>query len=141
MPGKKEIKVIIDTNLFISFLVGKRLSGLKEHLVNFRVRLLFSKQILEELDKVTKRPKLQKYFNDADVIELINLVKLIGEEISTGKPTEICRNPKDDFLLDIAARGNANYLITGDHDLLEINKYRKTKIISYLEFEKILAEI
>lgn len=42
----------------------------------------------------------------------------------------ICRDPKDNFLLALAKDGKADYLITGDNDLLVLNKFGKTKIIT-----------
>ena len=48
-----EIKVIIDTNLFISFLIGKRLKKLKDYLINSRVLLVFSEQNILEMDSTT----------------------------------------------------------------------------------------
>ena len=40
----------------------------------------------------------------------------------------ICRDPKDNFLLELAKDGKADYLLTGDKDLLELKKFGKTKI-------------
>jgi len=68
MPRKKKIKIIIDTNLFISFLIGKRLAGLKQTLVQSTVQLIFSEQNMEELETVTERPKFEKYFDKEDVM-------------------------------------------------------------------------
>lgn len=46
----------------------------------------------------------------------------------------ICRDPNDNFLLALAKDGKANYLLTGDNDLLEIQQYEKTIIIKISEF-------
>ena len=46
----------------------------------------------------------------------------------------ICRDPKDNFLLALSIDGNANFLITGDKDLLDLKKFGETKIISIAEF-------
>jgi hypothetical protein len=47
---------------------------------------------------------------------------------------ELCRDPKDDFLLSLAIESNANYLITGDNDLLDIKVIHKTKIITMANY-------
>jgi putative PIN family toxin of toxin-antitoxin system len=52
----------------------------------------------------------------------------------------ICRDPKADFLLALAKDGNADYLITGDKDLLVINKYKQTVILTFKEFEEKFSE-
>jgi len=81
MPEKMKVKIIIDTNLFISFLIGKRLAGLKQTLVNSIIQLIFSEQNIEELQIVTNRPKFKKYFNENDVTDLIDLIHTIGKVI------------------------------------------------------------
>ena len=61
MDNKPPIKVIIDTNLWISFLIGKQLAGLKYLLIEKTLVPIFSPQLLNEINLVTKRPKLQKH--------------------------------------------------------------------------------
>ena len=46
----------------------------------------------------------------------------------------ICRDKKDNFLLSLAVDGKADYLITGDADLLELEKMGSTKIITLKKF-------
>ena len=45
---------------------------------------------------------------------------------------------KDNYLLSLATDANADYLITGDNDLLVLEKINSTQIIRYKEFEKLL---
>jgi len=140
MPRKRKINVIIDTNLFISFLIGKRLAGLKQTLIHSIVRLIFSEQNIEELKTVTGRPKFEKYFNKNDVVDLIDLIYTIGKIEKIIKEPEICRDPKDNFLLALSDKGKADYLVTGDSDLLTIGEYKKTRIITIDKLEKIIKE-
>lgn len=46
MPDQKPIKVIIDTNLWISFLIGKQLKSLKSLLIDQTIQPILSKQLL-----------------------------------------------------------------------------------------------
>ncbi len=46
----------------------------------------------------------------------------------------ICRDIKDNFLLALAKDGNADYLLTGDKDLLVLQKFGKTKITTIANF-------
>ena len=140
MPRKKKIKVIIDTNIFISFLIGKRLSGLKQVLVQSIVQLIFSEQNIEEIQVVPKRPKFERYFDKNDVDDLIDLVYSIGKVEKITKEPDICRDPKDNFLLALADKGKVNYLVTGDADLLSMREYKNTKIITIENFEKIIEQ-
>ena len=48
----------------------------------------------------------------------------------------ICRDKKDNFLLSLAKDSKADYLLTGDEDLLVIQKFDDTEILSYTEFSE-----
>ena len=50
----------------------------------------------------------------------------------------VCRDPKDNFLLALAKDGKADYLLTGDKDLLDLRKFGKTKIITITDFIKVM---
>jgi putative PIN family toxin of toxin-antitoxin system len=84
---------------------------------------------------VTSRPKLKKYFHPEKVEELISLFNIVAEKVKLKKIESICRDPKDDFLLAMAKESKADYLITGDKDLLEIKDYRNTKILTATNFK------
>ncbi len=49
-----------------------------------------------------------------------------------------CRDPDDDFLLDLALAGRADYLLTGDEDLLSIDPFRSVRIVTYRIFRELL---
>ena len=72
----KTNKVIFDTNVWISFLIGKRLSIIKNHIADRQITIVITQQLLDEIINVTSREKLKKYFpvakNDSD--ELSNEV-------------------------------------------------------------------
>lgn len=141
MAAKKENRVIIDTNIFISFLIGKRLKTLKNHITDFKVRLIFCDQIINEIKIVTQRPKLKKYFPKQDIEDLFDLMRTIGDHFEIGDELEICRDPKDNFLLELATAAKADFLITGDSDLLLLKNINRTKIISFKDFERILKTL
>jgi uncharacterized protein len=63
MPDNKPIKAIIDTNLWVSFLIGKQLASLKSLLVEGTIQPVFSQQLLDEITIVTQRPKLKSIFH------------------------------------------------------------------------------
>ncbi len=134
MPNQKPIKVIIDTNLWISFLIGKQLLSLKHLLVEQTVQPILSEQLLQEIILVTQRPKLQRYFPQSKVKELIDLLKIIGLSIELKSKVSICRDSKDNYLLALAKDSQADFLITGDNDLLILKQFESTKIVIYQVF-------
>lgn len=128
------VKVIIDTNLWISFLIGKELAYLQELIVSQRIQVVFCEQIKEEINRVTQRPKLQKYFSAEKVKELLEFLGVIAVCIEIISEVSLCRDSKDDFLLALAKDSQANFLITGDADLLTLGSFAGTKIITYQDF-------
>jgi uncharacterized protein len=51
------LRLVIDTNIWISFLIGKSLTGVSEAIISDQVIVLFSDDLFGELIKVLKRPK------------------------------------------------------------------------------------
>jgi len=139
MPSKS-VKVIFDTNVWISFLIGKRLSKIKRHITDGSLIIITTEQLLLEIKAVTSREKLKKYFSKESVKELIELLETIAEKVDI-KPTHFFnRDPKDNFLLDLIDFSKADYLITGDKDLLEHNPFKTAQILTPTEFENQLEK-
>jgi hypothetical protein len=78
---ERSFKVIFDTNVWISFLIGKRLASLKEAISTKRITLIITSQLLMEIEVVTKREKLKKYFPENSVAELLELLETIGKTL------------------------------------------------------------
>ncbi len=135
----KNIKVIFDTNVWISFLIGKRLSFIKHYISNGQITIVTTERLLKEIKEVTSRPRMKKYFPQESVIELLQLLEIIGENIEI-KPTHfINRDLKDNFLLDLIDFSKADYLVTGDKDLLVHNPFKSATILTPANFEKALT--
>jgi uncharacterized protein len=134
MPEQQTIKVIIDTNLWISFLIGKELANLKQLIVDRTIQVVLCEQIIEEINLVTQRPKLQKYFPATKVQELLELLRIIGLWSEVTSEVSICRDAKDNYLLALAKDSQANFLITGDGDLLTLVNFEGTEISTYKDF-------
>ena len=132
----KGIKVIFDTNVWISFLIGKRLSKIKNFLSDGRIIVVTTTQLFDEIKLVTGRDKLKKYFPKESVKELIELLETIGEKIEITPTHFISRDPKDNFLLDLIDFSKADYLVTGDKDLLEHNSFGTAQILTPNDFEQ-----
>ncbi len=127
---KKKSKIVIDTNIWISFLLTKDFTAFDKIVSTHNLILLFSAKLLEEFIEVANRPKFRKYFSDADLEELLFQMKEHGEFINVTSSTSICRDPKDNFLLSLSKDGKATHLITGDKDLLDLKRFGKTQIIT-----------
>ncbi len=136
----KNVKVIFDTNVWISFLIGKRLAKIKQYISDGSITIITTEQLLTEIKMVTSREKLKKYFPAESVTELVELLETIAKKV-TIRPTHfINRDPKDNFLLDLIDFSKADYLVTGNKDLLEHNPFKTANILSPTEFEKELKK-
>ena len=133
----KKTKIIIDTNLWISFLISRNFEKLDFLFSSGKICLLFSEQLFAEFISVTKRDKFRKYFSEIDINELSMRMRNVAKIIKTTNVQTQCRDPKDNFLLELALDGKADYLITGDKDLLELRIFNKTKIIKVEDFLRI----
>ena len=133
-----KIKVVFDTNVWISFLIGKRLSIIEKYISNRQIIIVTTDQLVEEIKEVTNRDDLKKYFPYSKVLELIRFLEVIAEKHKITPQHFISRDPKDDFLLDLIAISKADYLVTGDKDLLTLHPFKSTAILTPSDFEKIL---
>ena len=131
----KSIRVIFDTNVWISFLIGKRLSIIQKFISDGSIVIVITDQLIKEINLVTGREKLKKYFPKESVKELVELLETIAENVEIKTKHFISRDLKDNFLLDLIDYSKADYLITGDKDLLEHNPFKTAQILSPQEFE------
>ena len=131
-------KVILDTNLWISYLISSRLIKFDLMLEKGQIRLIFCEESLGEFIEVANRPKFRKFFSEEDIIELLSLIHHFVEIVEVHSEINICRDPKDNFLLALAKDSNADFLVTGDKDLLEIGNFHGTQIITIVDLEKAL---
>ena len=133
---KKKVRVIFDTNIWISFLISKSMNDIDKLIFSERIVLLFSDELMTEFIDVTSREKLKPYFTKEDIASLIDLIEEYGEIVKVKSRVDICRDKEDNFLLSLAKDGKADYLITGDKDLLVNEKFEKTKIVSLTSFRE-----
>ena len=99
-----------------------------------KARLLFSKELIEEIQQTIIKPKLKNYFGSNALENMLSAVEPFIDFIEIKSIVKVCRDPKDNFLLALAKDGGADYLLTGDSDLLELQKFGKTKIITISNF-------
>ncbi len=127
-------KVIIDTNLWISFLISKNYAQFDEIIFSGKCILIFSEEFLSEFLTVIKRPKFRKFFTQEDTEDLIETIQEYAEFIDVTSQVDVCRDLKDNFLLSLSKDAQADFLITGDKDLLDLKEYKMTKIVTITDF-------
>ena len=70
----RSFKIIVDTNIWISFLIGKTLKGLQNYLDNKTVIIITCKEQIQELTLVFEKPKMKKYFTPEQIVEFFELL-------------------------------------------------------------------
>lgn len=129
------IKVIIDTNLWISFLIGKKLEALRLLLLRKDVTVYICRELLDEFEAVAFRPKIMKYISAQDINQTIDLMTSFCQMVSIHSQAESSvRDAKDLYLLSLAETISADYILTGDKDLLVLERHDKTRIIPLSSF-------
>lgn len=129
-------RIIIDTNLWISFLITKDFTKLDEIIFTRKGILVFSQELLDEFLAVARRPKFRRFFSAADIEDILETIDEYADFVKVQSKLEVCRDPKDNFLLSLSIDGQADFLLTGDKDLLDLTKFGETKIISISDFLK-----
>lgn len=115
------IRVLVDTNVWISALLNPQgfparvLNALKEG----RFKLILSEPLVDELLDVLTRPRLVEKYGLAptDVAEFAALLEEKAERVEATGELRICRDPKDDMVIETAIQGKADYLVSRDDDV------------------------
>lgn len=133
MPEEKH-RVVIDTNLWISFLLTRDFSKLDRLLLADRITMLISQELLEEIVEVAERPKFRKYFDLNDLTDLIISLKQKAEWVQVSSQINVCRDDKDNFLLSLAVDSSATHILTGDKDLLVLHPFGEIQILTITNY-------
>ena len=133
------MKVILDTNIWVSFLLGKRLSILREIVELEGLEIYVSDELIGELRDVVFRPKFSGKIGVETIVNLFELINAKCHFIEGYKDADSAiRDIEDLFLLSMAEHIPADYLVTGDSDLLVLKNHNGTRIITFSEFVEIV---
>ena len=131
-------RVVLDTNVFVSALLGKgppsRLYG---EFIAGTFELVCSKALLSELAEVLIRPELA--IPSVEIKTLFRLLRHRALLVRSIRPINACRDPADNMPLECAVFGNAEWIVSGDKDLLILHPFHGVKIVSPADFLKHLS--
>ncbi|HEX9990949.1 MAG TPA: putative toxin-antitoxin system toxin component, PIN family [Chloroflexia bacterium] len=137
--------MLIDTNVLISYLLAPTPHSTIPLIIDAAFErkyiLLMPKAILTELaSTVGSRKHLAKRISMEQAQEFVDMLKIIVDLIpSVHEPIPpVTRDPKDDYLLAYALLGRADYLVTGDDDLLVLGAIEGVEIVRPAEFREVL---
>ena len=129
------MRVILDTNTLISALLIKQSIPRQAFDKAIQIgEILLSTVTLEELNIVLKRKKFNKYITEVERALFMQILLRQSIFVEIEEKITACRDPKDNKFLDLAVMGKANYIISGDNDLLTLNPFENIKILTAREF-------
>ncbi len=140
------IRAVLDTNILISALITKKTSAPLQLYKAFTAQkflLITSPSILAEVEDVINREKIVKFHKRTPgqrktIMEQLATLSYVTLESITSKEVVIERDPKDDKFLHAAIEAHADYIVSGDDDLLNLKEYAGIKILSPNDFLAIL---
>ena len=137
MPNGKKIKVVLDPNWFISACINSRSRRTLYYkiLSNDQLRVFYSSELLAEFEGVVSRKKFTKIITPAQVGRFQALTLPLMNRVAPTAIPATSRDPDDDYLLGICKACQADFLITGDDDLLTLEQ---TTIVSMGQFLQIM---
>ena len=96
--------------------------------------ILVSGALVGELSRVLGRDRFDQYVSREERDEFLESLIRESNLIEITAAVQVCRDPKDDQVLELAVNGNATYIVTGDTDLLVLNPFRGVEIVTPAEF-------
>ena len=134
------MNVILDTNIWISFLFGKQLQSVASVFDNADVKVFVSQELVAEIESVISRPKIRAHISSETIEAMWDLMRERCYPIENYPVVESpIRDAKDVYLLSMSEAIPAHILVTGDKDLLVLKQHRDTAIMNYQQFLLLLA--
>jgi putative PIN family toxin of toxin-antitoxin system len=121
------VKVVFDTNIYISALVfpGGSAEKALHHVIDGNDQLIISKAIIGELLGVLAR----KFSRDAEQLaRTAVLLSEIAVTVKTGRKLKVLADEADNRILECAVAGKANLIVTGDSQMLALGEYKSIQI-------------
>ncbi|NWG36569.1 putative toxin-antitoxin system toxin component, PIN family [Nitrososphaera sp.] len=125
------IRAVFDTNVLVSSMIKRgRPRDLWNAVLDGKIRLVVSEEILEELIGVAGRPKIARYVDKAAIDSFLQVLLQNVELVKTVEGISVVKDPDDNMILEAAVTGGARYVVSGDNHLLKLGSFREIKILT-----------
>ena len=129
------MRLVFDTNIIISALLFEGSKPSKAFNIGIEQEvILFSSSTLTELEEVLWRNKFDPYILHEDRKQFLSSFILHATPVEPDQTITECRDSKDDKFLELAVCGKADFIISGDEDLLILNPFRNIRILTPSRF-------
>ena len=127
------MRAVLDTNIFISAVLGGRLGIIIDEWKAGKFKLIVTDSIAREYLDVINRPKFN--IPQAEIIAVSDYLLQLGEFATPAEEIHIIvADPTDNKFLEAATAGQVNFIVSGDNHLLELKSFREIPIITAKEF-------
>lgn len=136
------IRAVFDTNVFVSALFNPKRppAQLLELSLQGKIRLIISPHIISELERMLTYPKVMKLLKKRQTTPG-EVAKAIAKalKVTILMPGDlivetVADDPADDMVLACAVEGNVDFIVSGDHHLLDLKNYQGIKIVNPARF-------
>lgn len=122
-------RVVLDTNVFVSAVLGGRLAAVIDHWRAGRLTLVVTDEIVGEYLSVLRRPKFG--LPDDLIDDVMGYLFRHAEFVTPAERLQVVQaDPADDRFLEAAIAGEAAWIVSGDRHLLSLGAYRGIPIIT-----------
>jgi putative PIN family toxin of toxin-antitoxin system len=128
-------RIVLDTNVYVSrLLLAHSVPGKAVELAWRDGITIMSAMTLAELREVLLRPKFARYLRPESIEPYLEKVWELALHVESASPIRACRDPRDDKFPEVAVHGEADFLVTGDADLLMLDQFRGMAILTLAAF-------
>lgn len=140
---RKRHKIVLDANWYVSACISRksRRTVYYEILRNPRLQIVYATELMVEFDDVIHRPKFAKIISPRHMHRFKTIALTFLKQTTTVNIPAAVRDENDNYLLGICESCQADFLITGDQDLLVLETYLGTKILSMSQFLQLLTSL
>lgn len=133
MPAKSIY--VLDANVIVSaVLLPRSITRMAFDKACAQGRIAVSESVINELDDVLRRPRLNKYIHEEERIQFLMVLLREAQLIRVTRTVTDCRDPKDNKYLELACEAEADCIVSGDQDLLVLTPFRGIPILTPRQF-------
>ncbi len=141
----RNLLVLVDTNVWVSAFINRKgyPARVKEKFINHEFDIVISTPLLQELSDVLRRPRIKDLYKitNEEIALFIEILTGTGYKVFLANDISLCRDDKDNMVLETAIKGGADYLVTRDDDIkrdIELIEELKKNGIKVLPVSKFL---
>ena len=137
------MRAVVDTNVIASAVLIRR--GNERRILDAwrygAFDLVTSPPLLDELGRVLSYPRIRnaRWMTDREVAELLEVIAAESVVVAGSLDVNASRDPNDNMFLAAAVEGGADYVVSGDRDLLTLKAYRSVQIVRSAAFLAVLS--